>query len=136
MNAKSDYQSEKQTAQKFVRPINEPIYNSKIIVIELALPKDQGEPKRIFNVFEFKTIADLRAYLNKPSKYAIAKSLGYQVTKPSADQYSEGVVGRLQLYYQDQHCSVTLEFNSAQDFAHYLNKHPVLARAVAFTPNV
>jgi hypothetical protein len=110
--------------------INEPVNLWRITVTELVNPDHAFEGRTIFNTHHFQTISELKAYFQEQP--GIARSLGYNISKPPAEKYNPRVTGRLSFYYEDRFVKVTNEFDSVHDFVYFLESHPALAKCVEY----
>lgn len=111
--------------------INEPVEEWNIIITELV-HGNGDEPRKVFNTFTMKTVAELRAYFL--GKYSVAKSLGYHFPEPAKTTYNKNVIGRLEFEYRDRMVYVKWEFNGVADFVYCLENHPALAKVVEYVP--
>ena len=114
--------------------INDRIDRWKIIITELVVPENEGDPYVHFNTLEFKTVAELKDYFTSNKAYSVARSLGYMVKTPlDPATYNTRLVGRLSFTFADRISErKTLEFVTVQDFVRFLESHPLAAKAVEY----
>lgn len=107
------------------------VMECKIKITELVMPTEIGGPHKIFNFYEFRSIAEFKKYLL--NRYSVAKSLGYIFAPPVPEKYNELIYGRLGLDYKDNLTTTKLEFSSITDFVKFLDTNTAIANFVGYT---
>jgi hypothetical protein len=112
-------------------PIHEPVDEWMITLTEITPANGPDSPDCIFNTHNFKTIAELRTHLQR--NYSVAKFLQYDLPYPGPEKVAN-LIGRITFMYNDRYRRQTFEFDSARDFAAFLDYYPVLAAVVGYQP--
>jgi hypothetical protein len=112
-------------------PIHEPVDEWLITLTEIVPGTGPDSPDCILNAHKFKTIAELRIHLQR--NYSVAKFLQYDLPYPGPEKVAN-LIGRITFMYRDRYRRQTFEFDSARDFAAFLDHYPVLSAAVGYQP--
>lgn len=112
--------------------INEPIEFHNIIITELVIPDNMADPIYVINTFQFKTLTELKEYLFKPSKFSVARSLGYNIRNtPDLAMFNQKLKGRIAFEYSDRIIKKRkFEFLSVEYFIRFLRENPSLGGIV------
>lgn len=112
-------------------PIHEPVDEWMITLTEITPATGPDFPDCIFNTHTFTDIAQLRKHLR--NNYSVAKFLKYDIPFPGEEKVSN-LIGRITFMYKDRYRRQTFEFDSAIDFAVFLDHYPQLAVVVGYKP--